>query len=258
MADRLGSLAAADTLDSPVHFASGAGFLRGVRGQPWQLRAIGVQRLQRSTTRQTFRGKELGVLVSSGQVVISPVRHYPRHKMLQHSSALQLLEAACVRSRSSWPLPSSLPSLTGCGDRDGPPQSQASAEKPAVVPKRILSVADFYKNTEYSGASWAPGNQKLLVSSNVSGIWNAYSMPRRRRAAAADEVHDEFDLRYLVLSCRRTPAVFERRGRQRAHAHLRPEHRRDDEGPDAGREAEGELQRLGGRRQVVLRVDERA
>ena len=39
------------------------------------------------------------------------------------------------------------------------------------------AVADFYKNSEFAGASWAPDRRKILVSSNLSGIWNAYAVP---------------------------------------------------------------------------------
>ncbi len=39
------------------------------------------------------------------------------------------------------------------------------------------SVADFYKNTEYSGASFSTDGARILVSSNRSGIWNAYAVP---------------------------------------------------------------------------------
>ena len=42
---------------------------------------------------------------------------------------------------------------------------------------RQYSVEDFYKNTEFRGASWAPDRSKILVSSNLSGIWNAYVIP---------------------------------------------------------------------------------
>lgn len=60
----------------------------------------------------------------------------------------------------------------GCGDRADTPQS----EKPAVVPKQY-SVADFYKNIEFFGASWSPDKQRILVSSSASGIWNVYAVP---------------------------------------------------------------------------------
>jgi dipeptidyl aminopeptidase/acylaminoacyl peptidase len=39
------------------------------------------------------------------------------------------------------------------------------------------SVADFYANKDYSGASFSPDRQKILVGSNSSGIWNAYAVP---------------------------------------------------------------------------------
>ncbi|MEO7219739.1 MAG: S9 family peptidase [Gemmatimonadaceae bacterium] len=39
------------------------------------------------------------------------------------------------------------------------------------------TVADFYANTSYSGASWSPDRTHILVSSNATGIWNAYLIP---------------------------------------------------------------------------------
>jgi dipeptidyl aminopeptidase/acylaminoacyl peptidase len=39
------------------------------------------------------------------------------------------------------------------------------------------SVEDLYANVQYSGASWSPDGQKLLVTSNASGIYNAYTIP---------------------------------------------------------------------------------
>ena len=41
---------------------------------------------------------------------------------------------------------------------------------------RQYAVADFYKNVDFFGASWSPDRRKLLVSSNQSGIWNAYAV----------------------------------------------------------------------------------
>lgn len=43
-------------------------------------------------------------------------------------------------------------------------------------PKRY-TMADFYANTSYSGASWSPGRKHILVSSNATGIWNVYAVP---------------------------------------------------------------------------------
>ena len=39
------------------------------------------------------------------------------------------------------------------------------------------TVADFYANTSYSGASWSADRRHILVSSNATGIWNAYTIP---------------------------------------------------------------------------------
>src|SRR5688500_3059125 len=66
--------------------------------------------------------------------------------------------------------------LVACSSRD------SAAELPGSVDDRVFtptqySVEDFYKNSEFVGASWSPDRRKLLVSSNKSGIWNAYAMP---------------------------------------------------------------------------------
>ena len=39
------------------------------------------------------------------------------------------------------------------------------------------SVADFYANKNFFGASFSPDRQRVLVGSNLSGIWNAYTVP---------------------------------------------------------------------------------
>jgi dipeptidyl aminopeptidase/acylaminoacyl peptidase len=39
------------------------------------------------------------------------------------------------------------------------------------------SVADFYANKNFFGASFSPDRQRILVGSNLSGIWNAYTVP---------------------------------------------------------------------------------
>ena len=54
-------------------------------------------------------------------------------------------------------------------------ESQGSVDR--VFTPTQYTVEDFYKNTRFTGASWAPDRQKLLVSSNLSGIWNAYVVP---------------------------------------------------------------------------------
>jgi Tol biopolymer transport system component len=54
-----------------------------------------------------------------------------------------------------------------------PPPVPAAAPPP--TPR--YSVADFYKNTEFFGASFSSDASRILVSSNTSGIWNAYAIP---------------------------------------------------------------------------------
>ena len=54
-------------------------------------------------------------------------------------------------------------------------ESQGSVDR--VFTPAQYTVEDFYKNTRFSGASWAPDGQKVLVSSNLSGIWNVYAVP---------------------------------------------------------------------------------
>jgi dipeptidyl aminopeptidase/acylaminoacyl peptidase len=65
--------------------------------------------------------------------------------------------------------------LAACGGSDTSVQQQGSTDR-VFTPARY-SVEDFYKNSEYFGGSWSPNRQKLLVSSNRSGIWNAYTIP---------------------------------------------------------------------------------
>jgi dipeptidyl aminopeptidase/acylaminoacyl peptidase len=38
------------------------------------------------------------------------------------------------------------------------------------------SVEEFYRNTQFRGAAWSSDRRKILVSSDLSGIWNAYSV----------------------------------------------------------------------------------
>jgi dipeptidyl aminopeptidase/acylaminoacyl peptidase len=60
------------------------------------------------------------------------------------------------------------------------PQSQSAGEA-AKTDKTFrpsqYSVADFYANKGFFGASFSPDRQKILVGSNTSGIWNAYAVP---------------------------------------------------------------------------------
>ena len=54
-------------------------------------------------------------------------------------------------------------------------QEARGSVDPTFAPTQY-SVEDFYKNTDFAGASWSPDATKLLVSSNTSGIWNAYTI----------------------------------------------------------------------------------
>jgi dipeptidyl aminopeptidase/acylaminoacyl peptidase len=65
--------------------------------------------------------------------------------------------------------------VAACTPAESTQQSKGSVDR-TFTPTQY-SVDDFYKNSEYFGASWSPDRQKLLVSSNRSGIWNAYAVP---------------------------------------------------------------------------------
>jgi hypothetical protein len=75
-------------------------------------------------------------------------------------------------SAPAWALAviSVLAGLSGCA-RDRAADESKPTEARADAPTQY-KVEDFYKNSEFFGASWAPDNQKVLVSSNLSGIWN--------------------------------------------------------------------------------------
>jgi dipeptidyl aminopeptidase/acylaminoacyl peptidase len=56
-------------------------------------------------------------------------------------------------------------------------QTEAAGSVGRVFTPTRYSVEDFYGNSEYAGGYWSPDGRKLLLSSNVSGIWNAYAIP---------------------------------------------------------------------------------
>ena len=60
--------------------------------------------------------------------------------------------------------------LVGCN------RGTKKAAEPASTAPKQYTVADFYKNVSFDGDSWSPDKRKLLVSSNLSGIWNAYAV----------------------------------------------------------------------------------
>ncbi len=49
--------------------------------------------------------------------------------------------------------------------------------QPEPRPSREYSIEEFLGTVSYYGASFSPGNDKLLVSSDESGIFNAYALP---------------------------------------------------------------------------------
>lgn len=65
--------------------------------------------------------------------------------------------------------------IAACGSVDPAGTSAAAPAKPHVP--ATYSVEDFYRNTQFRGASWSPKRDKILVSSDASGIWNAYAIP---------------------------------------------------------------------------------
>ncbi len=63
-----------------------------------------------------------------------------------------------------------------CSETKRSEQSSASGADSAFTPAQY-SVADFYQNTDYFGASFSPAGDRVLVSSNRSGVYNAYAIP---------------------------------------------------------------------------------
>jgi dipeptidyl aminopeptidase/acylaminoacyl peptidase len=61
-----------------------------------------------------------------------------------------------------------------CSDRKRSVQTSAAD---SVFTPAQYSVADFYGNTEYFGASFSPAGDRILVTSNRSGVYNAYAIP---------------------------------------------------------------------------------
>ena len=65
-------------------------------------------------------------------------------------------------------------SVLACSGTEHP--DKPAAADSAFAPTQY-SVADFYGNTEYFGASFSPSGDRILVSSNRSGVYNAYALP---------------------------------------------------------------------------------
>ena len=83
--------------------------------------------------------------------------------------------------------------LTALACSGGERQSAESADR--VFTPRQYSVADLYRNTTYFGASFSPTADRILVTSNASGVYNAYAIPLaggepERLTASVDDAID--------------------------------------------------------------------
>src|SRR5205814_4463529 len=56
-------------------------------------------------------------------------------------------------------------------------RSTSSAPAQSTSLPTQYTMEDFYGNASFDGASWSPDAKNVLVSSNISGIWNAYTIP---------------------------------------------------------------------------------
>ena len=110
-----------------------------------------------------------------------------------------------------------------------------------------------------SGASFTADEKQLLFSSNRTGIFNVNAVPVSGGAPAplTDSTVDStfvvsafpFDERFLY--------THDQGGNENNHLYV-SDARRQGAGPDARREAQGDLRRLDARRRRVLRPDQRA
>jgi len=53
--------------------------------------------------------------------------------------------------------------------------AKPKADGPAAV--RVYPVADFYEGSSYLGGSFNADKSRILVSSDLSGVYNAYAVP---------------------------------------------------------------------------------
>jgi len=67
-------------------------------------------------------------------------------------------------------------SLAACAGETRSAESATGETDKSFKPTQY-SVADFFANKSFAGASFSPDRQKILVGSNSSGIWNAYAVP---------------------------------------------------------------------------------
>jgi dipeptidyl aminopeptidase/acylaminoacyl peptidase len=70
-----------------------------------------------------------------------------------------------------------LAAIAACRVERTKTESASGGETDKTFKPTQYSVADFYANKSFGGASFSPDHQKILVGSNTSGIWNAYTIP---------------------------------------------------------------------------------
>ncbi|MFN2603335.1 MAG: prolyl oligopeptidase family serine peptidase [Gemmatimonadaceae bacterium] len=66
--------------------------------------------------------------------------------------------------------------LFGCAPATTSKSAPATPVESTSLPAQY-TMEDFYANASFGGASWSPDAKNILVSSNISGIWNAYTIP---------------------------------------------------------------------------------
>jgi dipeptidyl aminopeptidase/acylaminoacyl peptidase len=65
--------------------------------------------------------------------------------------------------------------LSACSGERSDSDTTAASREPFMPTQ--YSMEDFYANKEFYGTSFSPDRQKILVASNLSGIFNAYAVP---------------------------------------------------------------------------------
>lgn len=108
--------------------------------------------------------------------------------------------------------------LAACGT---PP----AAPPPARPPVQQYSVADFYKNAEHFGASFSADGSTILLSSNRSGIWNAYTIPTAggEPTALTNSTSESIFAASYFPSDGRILYTSDRGGNERSHVYVRLE-----------------------------------
>lgn len=116
--------------------------------------------------------------------------------------ALALLVLACAYGTSSRSAPAPRTAAA-------PPPAVAPAAAPAAVAAPTYTIEQFLGTTNYFGSSFSPDGSKILVSSDQSGVLNAYALPVAggepiQLTRSAETVHAEgyfpHDERFLFVT----------------------------------------------------------